>query len=56
MFLWPLSWRDSAVEVWLKLDISQWLENLCKLQNDKNDVRTQLFFLKQSSNGHEKGS
>lgn len=28
MFLWTLSWRDSAVKLWLKLDISWWLENL----------------------------
>lgn len=28
VFLWPFCWRESAVEVWLKPDISQWLENL----------------------------
>lgn len=55
MFLQTLSWRRSVVEVWLKLDISQWLENLCEIGNNKSNVRTQLFLLKQNSNGHEKG-
>lgn len=42
MFLWTLSWSDSAVKLRLKLGISWWLENLCEIQNDKSDIRTQL--------------